>query len=120
MVERLFLPVPWDCLQFVIVAFPDHTHLLFFNVSHIVPKIDEIRILMSNENSPHILGLCETFLRTNNHESQLSICGYNFFRKDRTDTKEKNDGVYWALLTFNVDWTWKFRISKLYGQKFPC
>ena len=25
-----FLAVPWVCLQFVIVVFPDHTHLLFF------------------------------------------------------------------------------------------
>ena len=25
----LFLEVPWVCLQFVIVVFPDHTHLLF-------------------------------------------------------------------------------------------
>ena len=30
MVERLFLAVPRGCLQFVIVVFPDHTHLLFF------------------------------------------------------------------------------------------
>ena len=30
MVERLFLTVPQGCLQFVIVVFPDHTHLLFF------------------------------------------------------------------------------------------
>ena len=29
MVERLFLAVPKVCLQFVIVVFPDHTHLLF-------------------------------------------------------------------------------------------
>ena len=29
MVERLFLAVPCGCLQFVIVVFPDHTHLLF-------------------------------------------------------------------------------------------
>ena len=29
MVERLFLAVPQDCLQFVIVVFPDHTLLLF-------------------------------------------------------------------------------------------
>ena len=28
-VGRLFLAVPWGCLQFVIVVFPDHTHLLF-------------------------------------------------------------------------------------------
>ena len=29
MVERLFLAMPQGCLQFVIVVFPDHTHLLF-------------------------------------------------------------------------------------------
>ena len=29
MVERLFLAVPRGCLQFVIVVFPDHTHILF-------------------------------------------------------------------------------------------
>ena len=28
MVEWLFLAVPRGCLQFVIVVFPDHTHLL--------------------------------------------------------------------------------------------
>ena len=28
-VGRLFLAVPRVCLQFVIVVFPDHTHLLF-------------------------------------------------------------------------------------------
>ena len=31
MVEWLFLAVPWGCLRFVIVVFPDHTHLLFFS-----------------------------------------------------------------------------------------
>ena len=29
MTERLFIAVPRGCLQFVIVVFPDHTHLLF-------------------------------------------------------------------------------------------
>ena len=29
MVEHLFLAMPRDCLQFVIVVFPDHTYLLF-------------------------------------------------------------------------------------------
>ena len=29
MVEWLFLAVPQGCLRFVIVVFPDHTHLLF-------------------------------------------------------------------------------------------
>ena len=31
MVERLFLAVPRGCLQFVIVVFPNHTHLLFLD-----------------------------------------------------------------------------------------
>ena len=30
MVEWLFLAVPKGCLRFVIVVFPDHTHLLFY------------------------------------------------------------------------------------------
>ena len=29
MAERLFLAVPRGCPRFVIVVFPDHTHLLF-------------------------------------------------------------------------------------------
>ena len=31
-VGRLFLAVPRGCLQFVIVVFPDHTHLLFLMI----------------------------------------------------------------------------------------
>ena len=31
MVEHLFLAVPQGCLRFVIVVFPDHTHLLFLS-----------------------------------------------------------------------------------------
>ena len=32
MVEWLFLAVPWGCLRFVIVVFPDHKNLLFLSV----------------------------------------------------------------------------------------
>ena len=35
MVERLFLALPRGCLQFVIVVFPDHTHLLFLTLSEL-------------------------------------------------------------------------------------
>ena len=37
MVGRLFLAVPWGCLRFVIVVFPDHTHLLFLNMIYDIP-----------------------------------------------------------------------------------
>ena len=32
MVQRLLLAVPRGCLWFVIVVFPDHTHLLFLSI----------------------------------------------------------------------------------------
>ena len=34
-VGRLFLAVPGGCLQFVIVVFPDHTHLLYLGVAYV-------------------------------------------------------------------------------------
>ena len=37
MVDRLFLAVPRGCLQFVIVVFPDHTHLLFLTLQINMP-----------------------------------------------------------------------------------
>ena len=37
--ERLFLAVPQGCLQFVIVVYPDHTHLLFFMQEVVVGDI---------------------------------------------------------------------------------
>ena len=33
MVERLFLTVPWGCLRFVIVVFPDHTYYFCLSLS---------------------------------------------------------------------------------------
>ena len=41
MVELLFLVVPWGCLRFVIVVFPDHTHLLF-SITLYYTQISEI------------------------------------------------------------------------------
>ena len=39
MVERLFLAVPRGCLQFVIVVFPDHTHLLFLRARLLIDAL---------------------------------------------------------------------------------
>ena len=42
MVGRLFLAVPWGCLRFVIVVYPDHTHLLFYcDLVHSFKKSDQ-------------------------------------------------------------------------------
>ena len=50
MVERLFLAVPWGCLQFVIVVFPDHTHLLFLTaVRHEVNNLESSVVVQELE-----------------------------------------------------------------------
>ena len=59
MVERLFLAVPRGCLQFVIVVFPDHTHLLFFI------SICKLNIYVS-------LSASELTVRLARHETGLS------------------------------------------------
>ena len=47
MVERLFLAVPRGCLQFVIVVFPDHTHLLFLVLAtHWTSKFQRNRTIL--------------------------------------------------------------------------
>ena len=43
-VERLFLDVPRGCLQFVIVVFPDRTHLLFFNKTKVRTGFSRTRV----------------------------------------------------------------------------
>ena len=42
-VERLFLAVPRGCLQFLIVVFPDHTHLLFLTLSTITAAENSLK-----------------------------------------------------------------------------
>ena len=44
MVERLFLAVPWGCLRFVIVVFPDHTHLLFLDFLLIKVESSDLKL----------------------------------------------------------------------------
>ena len=47
MVERLFLAVPRGCLQFVIVVFPDHSHLLFLTRTLLVLRFSFLCIKSS-------------------------------------------------------------------------
>ena len=48
MAERLFLAVPRGSLQFVIVVFPDHTHLLFLPYNLFKEKLTELIELSFN------------------------------------------------------------------------
>ena len=48
MVERLFLAVPWGCLRFVIVVFPDHTHLLFLVTFYLTKIANNLKCRICN------------------------------------------------------------------------
>ena len=51
MVEWLFLVVPWGCLRFVIVVFPDHTHLLFLETEYVFHIIILFHFALSLNNA---------------------------------------------------------------------
>ena len=67
-------------------------HICNLNVRHILPKIDDIQIILSSKQGPDIVGMCETFLKKNNPDSQLFIEGFNILRKDRSDVQDKSGG----------------------------
>ena len=46
MVEWLFLAVPWGCLRFVIVVFPDHIHYLDPSDKHVLLNIRLIEAVL--------------------------------------------------------------------------
>ena len=66
MVERLFLAVPRGCLQFVIVVFPDHTHLLFLLINPILylHSVDTLKICVKEIDSKNIIYDKMTAMRT--------------------------------------------------------
>ena len=66
MVVQLFLAVPQGCLQFVIVVFPDHTHLLFFLI--LVLKCNNFEF-----NGQHYLQVQGTAMGTKWHQL-MQIC----------------------------------------------
>ena len=53
------------------------------NVCHLLPKLDEMRLLLHENRTVNILGLCETFLNDHVDDNVLSIDGFNFERRDR-------------------------------------
>ena len=52
----LFLAVPCVCLQFVIVVFPDHAHLLFFVVLSVLSSF--VIVLMGEREGAGSLPIC--------------------------------------------------------------
>ena len=69
MVERLFLAVPWGCLRFVIVVFPDHTCLLFLGQLH--SRISDSFQISNNYMTPIIF--CRLQLNLQNYPAYKEL-----------------------------------------------
>ena len=67
-------------------------HLCNLNIQHILPKLNELRVVMAKNNGPDIFCACETFLEPNMSNNQIAIDGYVIHRKDRAATQNKNGG----------------------------
>ena len=62
MVGRLFLAVPLGCLRFVIVVFPDRTHLLFLNIPVSPIYIDAIVLCNGKSRKTFVNHAIEVFI----------------------------------------------------------
>ena len=49
----LFLAVPWVCLKFVIMVFPDHSHLLFLLILLKEPSIEKALLTFHETTEAH-------------------------------------------------------------------
>ena len=65
---------------------------LWVEQKHILPKLNELRVVMAKNNGPDIFCACETFLEPNMSNNQIAIDGYVIHRKDRAATQNKNGG----------------------------
>ena len=77
----------------LILLFPSKgKHLCNLNIMHIIPKLDELRLTMTINNDRNTVCLCETFVDGTVSDGQVYINGFDFFRKDRSDTQNKFGG----------------------------
>ena len=90
-------------------------HFCNINIRHILPNIDELRIIMANRASPDVLGVCETFLEPHISDNRVAVDGYELIRKDRADTVNKTGGglVLYIRDTVKHVRKPKYEVSKL-------
>ena len=58
-------------------------HMMHLNIHYLYPKLDEIKVILSQQPNIHIICLCETFLNETFSSQELHIENYVLFRKDR-------------------------------------
>lgn len=62
------------------------------NIRSLLPKIDQVRVLLESHKGISILGITESHLSNNVCDTEIAIDGYKLYRKDRQN-KRRGDGV---------------------------
>ena len=65
-----------------ITRLPDALSCLYLNARSIVNKIDDLFALIESWD-PDVIGICESWANASILDSELSVAGYDLFRKDR-------------------------------------
>ena len=100
MVERLFLAVLGGCLRFVIVVFPDHTHLLF--LIHSIPHSWKTKFKNENTNTPNPHTILSQLMNTK-HTNKY-VC--NLLQKKRKHPDKKLQ-TKWTEQFHDENLNWK-------------
>ena len=75
-------------------------HIANLNIRHLKPKVDNLKVLLDQNKSIDILGLCETFLTDKIDNAQVYINGFNIERKDRLSTYSHKSGKGGGILIY--------------------
>lgn len=74
-------------------AVPGRLNVCHFNVSSLLPKIDEIRCIFANTNV-HIIAASETWLKSHHSNAAVNIDGFKFIRNDRVRKRGGGVGIF--------------------------
>ena len=91
-------------------------HFCNLNIHHIVPKIDELRILMAHDKCPDIFGMCETYLTASISDDHIVIDDLIYYAKTGQTHRTKKEEAYYSILanqsTADVDMKLKLQTLK--------
>lgn len=65
------------------------------NIRSLVPKLDDLQVLLQRYGGAHVLGLSETWLDGGVSDAEVSVSGFCIYRKDR-DRRGGGIAVYVA------------------------
>ena len=97
-VVRLFFAVPWVSLQFVIVVFPDHTHLLFiFKYTGELNEFNSFIDKLNFDKMPNMINFCVIFILATCMRKSIRMkdfCYFDSFRQSHIYSSNMHEKIH--------------------------